>query len=538
MEQVESEFVQHVPCEKCGSSDANALYDDGHTYCFSCGKPSGATRVTNIREPKVKGNMIDGEHVALKARGITTESCKKFNYKVGQFKGRTVQIANYYKNGAIVGQKIRDSDKRFTSLGNMKDVELFGQHLWRDGGKKVVVTEGEIDCMTVSQLQLHKWAVVSINGGAQGAKKALKNNLEWLERFDLVVLLFDMDEVGQQFAIECAPLFSPHKCAIASLPLKDANEMLAVGRGAEVIPAIWDAKVYRPDGIVGIADLMDRLTVPLEHGLSFPWQGLTDATYGIRSGEMYTLGAGTGMGKSEFWKEVMVHLAETHNTPVGGIFLEETPEHTVRCLAGKIRDKLFHIPDEEWTDEQLIETVTKMQESNNYHLYDHFGHTDYEVIKARIRYMVVSLGCKHIFLDHITALVTGDRDNDERRQLDYIMTDIASLARELKFSLFMISHLATPEGKSHEEGGRVMLKHFRGSRAIGQWSNFVFGIERNQQDSDDNKKHVSTLRILKDRYTGRATGKCVYLGYKSETGRLFEIEDNPFAEETNNSGEF
>ena len=23
-------------CDKCGSSDANALYSDGHMYCFSC----------------------------------------------------------------------------------------------------------------------------------------------------------------------------------------------------------------------------------------------------------------------------------------------------------------------------------------------------------------------------------------------------------------------------------------------------------------------------------------------------------------------
>lgn len=73
-----------------------------------------------------------------------------------------------------------------------------------------------------------------------------------------------------------------------------------------------------------------------------------------------------------------------------------------------------------------------------------------------------------------------------------------------------------------------MLKHFRGSRAIGQWSNFVFGLERDQQCPDENLRHVSTLRILKDRYTGRATGQCLYLGYTPETGRLKELEENPF----------
>ena len=32
----ESEFVRHMPCDNCGSSDGNALYTDGHTFCFVC----------------------------------------------------------------------------------------------------------------------------------------------------------------------------------------------------------------------------------------------------------------------------------------------------------------------------------------------------------------------------------------------------------------------------------------------------------------------------------------------------------------------
>ena len=31
-----SQYLKHIACEKCGSSDANALFDDGHTYCYAC----------------------------------------------------------------------------------------------------------------------------------------------------------------------------------------------------------------------------------------------------------------------------------------------------------------------------------------------------------------------------------------------------------------------------------------------------------------------------------------------------------------------
>ena len=531
-----SEFMYHTRCQECGSHDANALYTDGHQFCFACNsRKAGDPNPQKQKQQLKKGNkvmssaLLKGDVAPLLARGITVETCAKFGYIVAvDDSGSKVQVAPYFKAGEMVAQKVRDSSKNFKCIGTMKGAELFGQHLWRDAGKKVVIVEGEIDCLSVSQLQQNKWPVVSVNSGAASAKKSIQSNLEWLEQYDQVILMFDMDDAGKAAVAECAPLFSPGKCAVASLPLKDANAMLLAGRGAEVIDAIWGAKVFRPDGIVGIGDLIGKLNTPIEMGLSWPWQGLTAATYGIRQGELYCLGAGTGMGKSELWKEVMVHLGVTLNKPVGGIFLEETPEHTVRCLAGKMMDKLFHIPDEEWTQDELMTTVGVMERSGNFHLYDHFGYTDYDTIKSRIRYLVVSLGCKHIFLDHLTALVSGDKDGDERKQLDFIMTDLSSMVRELHFSLFMISHLATPEGKSHEEGGRVMLRHFRGSRAIGQWSNFVLGIERDQQGADPKLRHVSTLRVLKDRYTGRATGKCIYLGYSPETGRLTEIDGNPF----------
>lgn len=525
-----AEFIEHIECKACGSSDANAVYADGHTYCFGCHKVTRPGELVIFAPTPgtadAKGLISDGTYRALTKRGLTAETCRKWRYQVATYSDSPVQVANYYTaEGSIVGQKVRWPNKDFRFLGKPKNPPLYGMWLWRDGGKMVVVTEGEIDALSVSQLQGNKWPVVSLPNGAAGAKKSLQNNLEWLERYDSIILMFDSDEAGKAAIEECVPLFTPGKVKVATLPLKDANEMLLAGRGGEVIDAIWGAKVYRPDGVVTIGDLRERLSQPLDIGLSWPWSRLTELTYGIRLAEMYTLGAGTGLGKSEVWKEVMIHLAYTHGQTVGGIFLEELPTHTVRCLAGKMDNKLYHIPNAQWRPEEFMETVDRLDQDQRVFLYDHFGHTDYDTIKARIRYMVVSLGCKYIFLDHVTALVSGDREGDERKQLDFIMTDLASLLRELNFTLFLISHLTTPEGKPHEEGGRVMVRHFRGSRAIGQWSNFVFGLERDQQNEDEARRHISCLRVLKDRYSGRATGSTLFLSYDSVTGRLAEVDD-------------
>lgn len=530
-------FLGHEPCPECGSSDNLGRWDDGHAYCFGCGhyQPAndGAHRAEPASQPKrtrPRMSLIEGEVKPLGARNLSAETCQKFDYRVGQYKGKTVQVANYKKDGQTIAQKVRFKDKSFIFLGETDEVGLYGEWLWKPG-RMVVVTEGEIDALTVSQIQGNKWPVVSVPNGAQGAAKSVRKSLEFLEAFESVVFLFDQDEPGQEAAQECATLLSPGKAYIAHLNGKDPNEMLQEDNSKGIISAIWEAKLYEPDGILNGDSLWDEIQKPIEEGLSYPWQALTDLTYGIRSGEMIGIGSGTGMGKTDFMKEIETWLASHHQEKVGVLHLEESVRETGLSLMSKHAGQMFHLPHGEWTEEDKEQAFGATLGSGRVLLYDSFGYNDYDHIKSRIRYMAVAHGCKFIFLDHITALVTGDAKNDERKQLDYIMTDLASLVKELDITIFYISHLTTPESGSHEEGARVTLRQFRGSRAIGQWSWYVIGLERDQQEQNEQARHTSTIRILKDRYTGQATGKVFYLRYNPNTGKMNEVTGDDFGEE-------
>ena len=75
-------------------------------------------------------------------------------------------------------------------------------HLW-SAGKKLVITEGELDCMSVSQVQQHRFATVSVRNGSAGAKKNLLENIDYLNNFKEIILMFDQDDAGQKAAIEC-----------------------------------------------------------------------------------------------------------------------------------------------------------------------------------------------------------------------------------------------------------------------------------------------------------------------------------------------
>lgn len=483
--------------------------------------------------------LLRGDFTALPARKLSEETCRKFDYAVGEAKHpktkrlEPCQIATYHDdNGVPVAQKLRFRDKAMLVLGDSKAISklLYGRNLWRDGGKKVVVTEGEIDALSVSQLQSNKWPVVSIPNGAQGAARSIAANLEWLCKFDEVVLMFDDDEPGRDAVEACAPLFPVGKCKVARIEgFKDANEALVAGQGGKVIDAMWGAKEYRPDGIVDIEATLARATQKIVNtGLEWPWPSLTAATYGRRRGEVYGFAGGTGMGKTTLFKQVQAHVIQEDQLPIGVIALEEPTHHTIKTIAGVIDGIRYHVPGVEYDVDKLAATLRSMQ--GKVYLYDHFGSATYETIIEKIRYMRHAFGVRDFFLDHLTALAATMGD-DERKAIDRMMAELSALMIELDSTLYYISHLSTPEGKAHEEGGRVLERHLRGSRAIAYWSHFIFALEGDKQQVDSPRK----LRVLKDRFTGDANGLVIGLQYQKATGRLVECslkEDSPFRDES------
>jgi twinkle protein len=308
---------------------------------------------------------------------------------------------------------------------------------------------------------------------------------------------------------------------------KDANEALQAGEGKAVIDAIWGAKAFRPDGLVTLEDIIEEVQKPIEWGLPWFLPTLTQATFGRRMGECVALGAGTGVGKTDLITQQVVYDLTQLNEPVGVFFLEQGVAETGKRLAGKLVGKTFHIPDSGWTNDELIEAVKQLQAGGRLTLYDSFGRNEWEVIEGHIRYLARAEGVRLFYLDHLTALAQGAA-SEVAAEIEVIMESLASLCKELNVWILFVSHLATPDGKPHEEGGRVMIRHFKGSRAIGFWSHFMFGLERNQQADEPEERQTTTFRILKDRYTGRSTGLTFLLGYDQETGQLFEKDGSDF----------
>lgn len=508
-----SEFIRHESCPSCGSSDARAVYSDGHSYCFSCREMTGA----NKSAMQTSKDFVQIEIYGAAKRGISEETGRKFGYGYGTFQGQRVHVANYYdESGNLVGQKLRFANKDFKVIGKVSGL-LFGQHVWRGEGKRICITEGEIDALSLSQVQQNKWPVVSIPTGASGAKKAIAANLDRLEQFDKVVLMFDNDAPGKAAAAECAELFSPNKACIAQLPLKDANEMLQAGQASELVNAMWNARAYRPDGIVSGSEVWDLIAnEELVPSKSYPWMRLNQMTHGLRYRELVTVCAGSGIGKSLVCREIAYSLIQDGER-VGYIALEESVRRTALGLLSIAMNKPLHISG--YKVEDLKEPFDRLIGEDKAFFYDHFGSMDSANLLNRIRFLHKSCGCNWVVLDHLSIVISGIEEGDERRQIDQVMTALRSLVEETGMGMILVSHLKRPEGRGHENGAETSLAQLRGSAAIAQLSDMVIGLERDQQDSQSS--NVTTVRVLKNRFSGE-TGVAGHLLYEADSGRLRE----------------
>ena len=509
----------HIKCNLCSSKDDATLYrrSNGKEYahCYSCNQKEFMNEENSMvvrNEPKASN--IRGSIGAIPSRDITKETAQY--YQVTQDK---TDVMFPYPGG---GFKIRSEGKKFSVSGKLGG--LFGQDRFPAGGKYITVTEGEYDALAAFQMLGSKYPVVSVPNGAAGAIKAVKESFEWLNTFEHIVICFDQDEPGQKAAKEVGELLGSKARIVKLAHFKDANEYLMQRKSADFVNGWWRAEQFVPDGIVSGVGLWDKLNKPAKTADAlYPFAGLNKLTYGIRFGELVTFVAGSGLGKSQSLREIQHYLFKTNNEKIGIMMLEESVEKSALSLMSIQADKPLHLPGNEITEEYRKKLFDEVLGSDRFYFFDHFGSTGIDNIVNRVRYLAKGLGCKYVFLDHVSIVVSAQSEGDERKALDEIMTKLRMLVQETNISLIIVSHLKRPEGKGHEEGAATGLNQLRGSASIAQLSDIVIGIERDAQNSDEIIRNTTHFRVLKNRFSG-ITGPAGSALYSLDTGRMTDYE--------------
>ena len=523
-----SDWIEYkLPCPKCGSSDAVALNSNGWGKCFSCQanippsnveklKTNTTTKVnmqTSNTEPYTQPQLVFKD---IKERRLNKTVCEA--YGVG-FKGDDI----HFPIGDAAQIRI-NGEKKFKIVGNFKDnTDLFGQERFQQqlGTRFIIVTEGQFDAMAAHQMLGFKTPVVSVRNGVSSAVKDIKANYEYLDQFDQVLFCFDNDEPGKKAQEECCQVMS-HKAYTIQLPsdCKDANDCLLTGNQTAFTKAFWGASRWTPDGIICGGNLYDDVMAPLEESqVDYPFEELNKLTYGIREGELVLVTAGSGLGKSQFLREIVWHIMQNTDDNIGLMFMEESTRKTGLSLMSLAADKPLHLPTTKATQEEKDAAFKQTLGTDRLYFFDHFGSNSVDNIVNRVRYMSKVMGCKYVFLDHISIIVSGQENGDERKALDEVMTKLRTLVQETNICLIAVSHLKRPNDKGHEEGAATSLAQLRGSGSIAQLSDIVIGLERNGQADDAIERNTTYARVLKNRFSGM-TGPAGAMLYDGDTGRM------------------
>ena len=523
-----AEFLQHGPCPACGSSDANAHYGDGSTHCFTCKKYTRGDGTIEEVDTTPVGDWtpVQGEYADIPSRGLKRATCEMWGYQTGTHHGRPCHIANIKDaSGRIVCQKLRLPGKQFPTLGDRKQKPLYGQWLWKNGGKHIVITEGELDALSVSQAMDLKWPVVSLPDGADSAEKAITRAYDFLDGYERIVLMFDQDEPGRRAAEVVAQLLPPGKVAVALLPHKDANEVLLKDGPGAIIKAFWNAPTWKPDGIVeGSEFTLEKVRQAAVTGFAFPYPKLQSKVLGMRKGELTLWTAGSGIGKSTMVREMGHYLHEVHGCYIGNVFLEENNVKTAQAYVaidnnvplGRLRFDPALLTEEQWRV-SLDRVVHK-----GMWFYNHFGSLESKNLIGKLRYLATVKKVDFILLDHISIVTSGMESSSEgeRKDIDILMTRLRQLVEETGVGVNAIVHLKRVIGKNFNEGDQVSLSDLRGSGSLEQLPDNVVAIERDQQGKEGKEPSTKmTLRVLKCRETGE-TGRADILNYNRQTGRI------------------
>lgn len=540
-----NQLKAHQPCPDCGSSDALAVYDWG-TKCYACeavnvnDKNSGEHKRRNMtlvsnstsawKEVKTLNHPSeDSIFKSVPERGISRATMEFFGVKSD---GQNYWFPYTNNDGNIVAYKKRGiTEKKFSTTGDWSDAQLFGMSHFAKGGKYVTLVEGEHDCAAAFQMLGSKFPVVSIRNGAASASADVRKYYKWLDSFDNIVVFMDNDEPGKD-AVEAITkvLGSKIKVFKPQADYKDACDYLSRGDDKIFMDTWWRAERHVPEGIVSSSSLREEvLKRPTKSLVRYPFQALDEMTMGIREAELVTVTAGSGLGKSQFIRELAYSIFNQTNDNFGIMFLEEDKARTARSLMSLHLNKPIHLPDTEVSDEELADAYNALLKDDRFYFYDHFGSNSIDTILDNCRYFARALSCRFIYLDHVSIVVSAQEASDERKAIDEIMTKLRMLVQETGITLFLVSHLKRPEGKGFEDGAQVSVSALRGSGSIAQLSDIVIGLERSSQHPDLTERNTTQVRVLKNRHSGQVgpAGRLLYdLKYGRMCQRLDEEDEN------------
>lgn len=540
---------QKTHCPQCHETRRNkrdkSLFvspQKGLWKCFHCDW-TGGLKDSKYEAPQKREYDVPAEpkHKPLgekiiswfETRAITKETLEKF--KIFEQDGQNQKWISfpYYRNRRLVNIKKRNAKKDFRLSTNAELIffnldSVFGQD-------EIIITEGEIDCMSVDQCGFSN--VVSVPNGAQKGNarmEYLDNCFEYFEGAKKFILCVDNDEAGQILSEELSRRLGREKCHTVEYPdgCKDINEVLVKHGSDSVVNVI---KTCKQHPVVGINKPLEYLEEVLNYHLNgFPkgdsiGYDILDELISFREAELTVITGVPNSGKSAWLDQVLIRLSSRHGWRHGVLSREQWPHSIhmtklVQIFSGKgLRTKEMN--------QDIIKSSMKFLDD---HLFL-FGIDDLTLdgVLEKAKQLVLRFGIKSLVIDPWNTLDHDMKGVNETEYIRQALKKIVLFKDMFSVHVFIIAH---PTKIMTDSKGTFVVPNLYSISGSAHWFNMVdngicvfrnLGTRDNKSDPIGDTVTVYTQKV-RNFFVGKQ-GNTTF-DYNYLTGN-YSQEDAPFENE-------
>jgi len=508
---------------------------DGIWNCHNCGY-SGTLfereKKAYIRPTPITQTASEKAAKWFEGRKLTAETLNRFGIvEKREWMPQLNAEANcvvfpYVKNGEVINYKFRDGQKNFKLV---KDAELcIFNYDGVKGKKTAIITEGEIDAMSVFQAGVCLTGEIGVcsvpNGASKGNQKLeyLDNSWQAFNDCEKIIIATDNDDAGIALKAELSRRLGKYRCFDIFYPegCKDFNEVLVKHGPNGIVDCLNGSKPMPIEGIHRLTDFDEEIEYVYENGFE---SGATVGYYEFDKhvnfgvGQVTILTGVPGSGKSTFLDQLLIRLSNRNGWKHGICSFEKQPitkhiVHLSQCYIGQP----FYRPNPHEKMGRPEKDKAKIFLNDSFFWFK-VRNADVSVdgILTRAIHLVKAFGINSLVIDPYNYIENNRKAaQTETEYVSEVLTKLCDFAKDYGVHVFLVAHPVKMNKGADGEFEVPNLYKIAGSHNFYSKPDIGIVVHRNRKDGtvvvyiqkvryEPENGQLGSVGFLLDRETGR-----------------------------------
>lgn len=345
----------------------------------------------------------------------------------------------FFLDEKLINIKSRDIEKHF-ALSKNAELIFYNINALKNS-KEIIITEGEIDCLSYIQVGFDNCISVP-NGASARNMEYLDNYFDLFDKIEKIYIATDNDIAGIELREELIRRFGQERCLIVNFKeCKDANEYLCKKGGLELANTIKEAIEVPVEGIINLNSCYDDIYTLFVHGME---KGNPidlekfDKLMTFELGRLVVITGIPGHGKSEFVDFIVIKLNILYGWKAAYFSPENYPiKYHYSKLCSKITGKKFQLG---YISEKDYNETFDYIDDNILFIYPEEDMT-IENILIKAKLLVKKKGIKILIIDPYNKIEhLREKSESETEYISRFLDRLTTFGKKYNVLIFLVAH--------------------------------------------------------------------------------------------------